>query len=183
MRGCVPCASVEHHGPGAFLPLRAATALLAALLVASPGCLQALLGTENEPAPPFHLVTLGGRNVTLSDFAGKVLVLDFMATTCAPCEGVADDLSRLRRDEGVEVLSVSIADDPFEEAALRARNVEANRTWDHAIDRDRAFARYGGLVIPYVVFVDASGIIRGRDSGDIEYRELQSLARTTRASA
>lgn len=163
--------------------MRAAALALVAIVLASPGCLSRLLGAEAEPAPAFALTTLDGRNVTLSTYAGRILFLDFMATTCQPCEGLSDDLGRLRGAEGVEVLSVSVADDPAEESALRRWQADGNKTWDHAIDRDAVFARYRGSVIPYVVVVDEQGVIRGRDSGTVTYSELVALTNRARAAA
>jgi peroxiredoxin len=66
---------------------------------------------EGGPAPSFHLKTDQGRVVSPEDFGGKVLVLNFWATWCAPCVREIPTLNELQqqfRDQGVVVVAVSI---------------------------------------------------------------------------
>lgn len=61
----------------------------------------------------FTLPALGGGDVTLSEHAGQVILLDFWATWCAPCREEIPDLVELYeeyRDEGFVVLGVSVDD-------------------------------------------------------------------------
>ena len=62
-------------------------------------------------APDFTLDSVTGENITLSDFKGKVVLLDFWATWCGPCMQSIPELVRLHEkysDKGLVVLGVSM---------------------------------------------------------------------------
>ncbi len=66
---------------------------------------------EGGPAPAFSVVTDGGKRVTLDSFGGKVLVLNFWATWCAPCIEEIPSLNAMQKNfakSGVVVLAVSV---------------------------------------------------------------------------
>ena len=65
-------------------------------------------------APDFSLKDLSGQTVTLEQYRGKVVLLDFWATWCPPCRMTIPMLIKLQdkyRDDGLVILGVSI-DDP-----------------------------------------------------------------------
>ena len=65
-------------------------------------------------APDFSLSSLAGQTVTLEQYRGKVVLLDFWATWCPPCRMTIPLLIKLQekyRDEGLVILGISI-DDP-----------------------------------------------------------------------
>ncbi len=67
--------------------------------------------TRGAVAPPFELLDLDGRPWGLTDFAGKVVVLNFWATWCPPCVEEMPSLQRLEDllgDEGLAVVAVSV---------------------------------------------------------------------------
>ena len=67
-----------------------------------------------EPAPPFELPDLAGRNVRLEDFEGKVVLLDLWATWCTPClEGIPfyNELLGKYEDDGLAIIGVAVQSD------------------------------------------------------------------------
>lgn len=95
------------------------TNALRALLLALVLCFVGVIGyslrdrsaREGAPAPTFSITTDDGKTVTPTSFGGKVLVLNFWATWCAPCIQEIPSLNRFARDfapDGVVVLAVNI---------------------------------------------------------------------------
>jgi thiol-disulfide isomerase/thioredoxin len=72
------------------------------------------LHRRGEPAPPFSLPNLEGRNISLRDFQGRPVLLTFWSTWCRPCLAEADLLDRLNREFGsrLVVLGLDVDDDP-----------------------------------------------------------------------
>ena len=72
--------------------------------------------SENAPtAGPadYNIPTIDGRTIKLSDYRGKVLVMDFWATWCGPCQQETPQLARLAKENqtrGLEVIGLHIDD-------------------------------------------------------------------------
>jgi thiol-disulfide isomerase/thioredoxin len=73
---------------------------------------QAPLGAQGlKAAPDFMLKDLSQKKVKLTDFKGKVVVLNFFATWCPPCRAEIPELNklyRLHKEKGLVVLGVSL---------------------------------------------------------------------------
>ncbi len=70
---------------------------------------------EHPLAPEFSLSTLTGEKLNLSDYRGKVVLLDFWATWCGPCTEEIPHFVELQnqyRDQGFQIIGVSMDDSP-----------------------------------------------------------------------
>ncbi len=116
-------------------------------------------------APDFTLPALTGGTVTLSALRGQVVVMEFWATWCGPCQYSSPSLeviSRRFRGRGVTVLLIN-----------NGQTLEAVRAWAKGrfttpilLDEDeRVTALYGVNGIPQLFIVDQGGKIRYAESG------------------
>lgn len=73
--------------------------------------------SERKKAPEFELKDATGRIVRLSDYKGKIVLLDFWATWCGPCKAEIpwlNELSRQYEAQGVVVLGISMDEDRWD---------------------------------------------------------------------
>lgn len=173
--------------------LRAPFALLAFALAVVLGCgsgdaeprvsADALAVADDlGPAPEFTLVDLDGETVSLSDYKGKAVILDFWATWCAPCVREIPHFVQLYeeyRDAGAVIIGIPVSDTPEDVREFVAANgVEYPiLLGDESVIRAIAQA-YGGVpLIPTTFFIDARGQIARRFQG---YHDKEALEASLR---
>jgi thiol-disulfide isomerase/thioredoxin len=126
----------------------------------------------------FSIPDIDGNTVTLSDYDGEVVVLDFMATWCGPCRVAMRDLLSVHNDIGNQFVLISISVDPNFDTVpvLRAWAGEYYATWIHA--RDLAdppvTQQFGISEIPTYVILDRDGEIRFRHVGPVSALKLKT---------
>ena len=108
--------------------------------------------------PDFDVVTLAGEYITPEELRGKVVLLDFWGTWCAPCRAAIPGLKRLgRRFEKKPFLLLSISNDD-DEAVLRAFLEKHGMTWPQVWDRERQIVNKFGIEhFPTYLLADMEG--------------------------
>jgi cytochrome c biogenesis protein CcmG/thiol:disulfide interchange protein DsbE len=143
-----------------------AIGLLAALIGCYSGSHPARIGSN---APDFT-VQDSDHKVTLSQFRGQVVVLNFWATWCPPCIEETPSLVRMQarfKDKGVVVLAVSIdADDAAYHKFLKDYSVNMVTVRDEA---KKAATLYGTFGWPESYVIDRNGVIRRKFIGPVEW--------------
>jgi peroxiredoxin len=75
---------------------------------------------DGEKAPDFELSTLEGEVIRLSDYLGKIVIVDFWATWCAPCRMAIPELVELQNDYGSDLVIIGISlDQPYTRQNLK----------------------------------------------------------------
>lgn len=115
---------------------------------------------KGEPAPPFKAVTTSGQQVTLNNYKGRVLVLDFFASWCPPCRASIPHLVNLNRKygkQGLQILGMSVDEDG--EAAVRKFVAEKGINYPVAVVDSEIQGDYGIRSIPTMYLVNKKGVI------------------------
>lgn len=135
-------------------------ALLVTLFLALLGASPALAADQ---APGFTLRDINGKQVSLADFSGQVVLISFWATWCTPCQAEMPHLQRFFETygpQGFTVLSVN-TDDARSSSQVKPLVRSKGLTFPVLLDRETAVvALYNpAKTLPYGVLLDKSGAI------------------------
>jgi len=139
-------------------------------------------------APAFAFTTTDGQRVAMDDLAGKVVLIDFWATWCAPCREALPHMRAIAkkfRDQPLIVLSISLDSDEQKWKDFVATN---EMTWPQY--RDGGFTgqiarTFGVEAIPHTFTIDADGVLQDEHIGDasIEGKLKKLIARAREIQA
>lgn len=114
--------------------------------------------TPEEYVEQASFINLEGDTVSVSDFKGKVVLIDFWETWCRPCLASFPTLQKLQEEypDNFEVLAVTPGfTDSIEDARSFAQ--EHDYTFTYVMDVNKLHQKLEVQGIPYKVFVDANG--------------------------
>jgi thiol-disulfide isomerase/thioredoxin len=139
-------------------------------------------------APPFAITTTDGQRISMDKLAGKVVLIDFWATWCAPCREAMPHMREIAKKfqgEPLVVLSISLDSD---EQKWKDFVVKNEMTWPQY--RDGGFngqiaKKFNVEVIPHTFTIDADGVLQDEHIGDssIEGRLKKLIARAREVQA
>jgi peroxiredoxin len=129
-------------------------------------------------APDFTITDLNGKSISLSDYKGKVLFLNFWATWCPPCRAEIPDFVEAygqQKAKGLEILGISL-DSKGKEAIVAFVDkykinypvvLETRNTTDKLLDDYQP-----GQFIPTTIIIDKQGRIRNKQVGQMSKEML-----------
>ena len=123
------------------------------------------------PAPPISFVDLAGNTVSLSDFTGKMVLVNLWATWCEPCLREMPSLGRMQSRLGDKITVVAVSEDRGGSKAVEPfigkLGLKSIKTYlDPKSTAERAFKVHG---LPTSFLIDRQGRILGRVEGAAEW--------------
>jgi cytochrome c biogenesis protein CcmG/thiol:disulfide interchange protein DsbE len=133
---------------------------------------------DDDPmAPDFALTDLNGNTLSLSDFEGKVLFLNFWATWCPPCRAEIPDFIEVYdeyKDMGLAILGISV--DQMSAKRVSAFVERQKMNYPVAMATKKLFQDYPSPgAIPTTLVIDGSGKIRYKKVGLMTKQEVIDL--------
>lgn len=136
--------------------------------------------TVGTTAEDFRLIDLEGKQQSLSQYRGKVVLVNFWATWCKPCTTEMPAMQTIYdklRDKGFVILAVNELED---DAQVREHIRQYGHTFPVLMDRDNKVAnQFGVFGLPVSVFIDERGVVQEYIKGGLltEQVILDTVAR------
>jgi cytochrome c biogenesis protein CcmG, thiol:disulfide interchange protein DsbE len=129
----------------------------------------------NYAAPDFNLPTLDGQQVSLADYRGKILFLNFWQTTCVPCITEMPEFLDFMADQNpdkVALLAINVAESPGLVREFFATNDIIGIPT--ALDNDSAVHNeYGVHGYPMTFIINEEGVVRFLSIGGLNYDDME----------
>src|SRR3989304_5771432 len=130
--------------------------------------------TAGPPAPDFTLTSLDGKKVSLADYRGKVVLLNFFATWCPPCRAEMPDLEATYKElksQGFEVVAVDLQED---QNTVSGYAKSLGLSFTIVLDRGAdVFGQYRITGLPTSYFIDRDGVVREFIIGGMNKKMIQ----------
>ncbi|CAN7284572.1 redoxin domain-containing protein [Peribacillus frigoritolerans] len=126
-------------------------------------------------APNFSLKTLDGKQVELSDYEGKKVMLNFWATWCPPCKKEMPDMEKYTQQAGDDVVVLAVNIDPENDvqAFVEDNGITFTIPLDSQSAKNPVNERYKILSIPTTYFIDKKGIIRNKVISAMTLKDME----------
>jgi cytochrome c biogenesis protein CcmG, thiol:disulfide interchange protein DsbE len=133
--------------------------------------LEAGAASKEVNAPDFTLPDISGKAVSLNQYLGKVVILDFWATWCPPCRMSIPELVKLQdkyREKGLVILGVSVDSSDTKDAELKAFREKYKINYTILRVDDKTIEKYFGrneFSIPILFIINQKGMVFDMFSG------------------
>ncbi len=135
----------------------------------------------NQPRPAFTLPDLDGKLHNISQWDGKLLVINFWASWCEPCLREMPAFARLQQhyeDQGVQFIGIAV--DNAADVSEFLDSMEPRINYPILLGDEKTFATpvaYGNLygILPHTVIVDKTGLIAYSHFGSLTYEQGRLL--------
>lgn len=138
--------------------------------------IEEVLLEKGKPAPDFTLKTLNGEDASLSDYKGKIVLINFWATWCKYCDEEMPDLEKLYNEnkDDLVVLAVDVGE---EEEKVRDYIEKGGYTFPVLLDKDSSIAQKNYYVSAYPTsyFIDEDGNLIGAVAGMMTYPQMTQI--------
>lgn len=140
----------------------------------------ALVGTSvGNLAPDFTLTTAAGDTVSLSDYRGTKVMLNFWGTWCPPCRAEMPDMEKFYQEHDVEILAVNLT--PTESAVTDVIEFieDFGLSFQVLLDEELSVSsQYGIQPVPTSFMIDSHGIVQYVALGAVNYEQMVQAYRS-----
>ena len=134
---------------------------------------------SRRTAPDFTLVDSKGASIKLSDYKGKVVLLDFWATWCHGCKTEIPwymEFQQTYRDKGLSVIGVAMDEDGWKSVKPYIEQTKINYTI--VVGNEELAKKYGADSLPVTLLIDRDGKIAESHSGMVDKAAFEKDVRT-----
>lgn len=149
------------------------------------------MGAVNRPAPSFTLPELDGGTIDFEQYRGQVVLLNFWATWCEPCQRELPALQAAHEQyssQGLTIIGVNLADDEFSQGTtpeeIRAFLDQYGVTFPIALDIEgKTTDAYRVFPLPTSFFIDPNGQIRYVHVSELKFDDVSARFNELRNAA
>ncbi|MCA1041855.1 TlpA family protein disulfide reductase [Bacillus infantis] len=134
---------------------------------------------KGHTAPQFQLASIHGKSMKLTDYDGKLIVLNFWATWCGPCNTEMPALNQFsQQSEDITVIGINMTDNESSKTAVMQFVKEYEISFPILLDHSGSvFEKYRILSLPSTYFINEDGVIVEYHIGPLTERYLQETTR------
>ncbi len=125
---------------------------------------------DHPEAPDFTLVNPDGKNISLKDFRGKLVMVNFWASWCGPCRAEMPSMERLyleHKAAGFEILAVNVKDKRSDALAMAK---QLKLSFPIVLDPEGEVGQlYGAWAMPTTYLIDRKGNVLARLWGEADW--------------